>query len=104
MSFTSSQTINALTAPDTYTVASTIENLPIQRIILDITNQAIIVNLKVATSGMYGNWDSTELFLIPQFKQMNRRVVGVRFRAAIVAARIPPGALQAVVTVEAVRG
>jgi hypothetical protein len=104
VSFTGSQTINALTAPDSYTAASTIENAPIQRIILDIVNQAVIVNLKLATSGMYGNWDSTEIYLIPQFKQMNRRVVGIRFRAAVPAAQLPAGTLQAVVTVEAVRG
>lgn len=98
--------INNLTAPDTYTPASTLDGLPrISRANLDVVNAAIYWQLKqangtgLATEGTWGQ----EVFMTPGSRPLLRAgIVGIRFRAAVTAAQLPSGASQAQVTVEAV--
>ena len=103
--------INALTAPDAYTAASTIDlGRPITYIRIDVANQAIYWQPKIdlwSGTGIgrgtpSGDWDMAT-YLLPSysvFRQAN--LVGVRFQAAIPLASLPVGATQAVVTVRAV--
>jgi hypothetical protein len=97
-----SYALNAITAPDNYGPGSTIEGVPIKRINLDVANQAIYWQLKSSTAGVGGVWDATEVFMLPGSRTLLRRAVGIRIRAAIPAASLPAGAMQAVATVEAV--
>lgn len=96
------QSLNAITAPDQYTVAATIEDVPIAKMVIDVVNAAIYWQPKIAVpqGGNSGCWDGTETYLIPSSKQITRPdLIGVRVRAAIPAAQLPSGGLQAVVTV-----
>ena len=99
-----SYAINALTAPDAYSAASTIDGVPIKRVLLDVANAAIYWNLKYQVgAGQAGAFDSTEVFMLPGSRQLVRPgIVGVRFRAALPLASLAAGTQQAVVTVEAV--
>jgi hypothetical protein len=102
-----SWTINNLTAPDSYTPAATLTNLPnVTRITIDAVNQAIVWQLQQADqrSGLSteGTW-GPETFMLPGSKPLFRsNIRGFRFRAAILAAQLPAGGLQAQVTVEAI--
>lgn len=99
--------INNLTAPDSYTPASTLDGLPlISRINVDTFNQAIYWQLKQATNagnveGM-ATWQD-ETYQAPGSRALTRpNVVGFRFRAATPLAQLPAGSSQAQVTVEAI--
>lgn len=105
-----SWSINNLTAPDNYTPASTLDNLPaVSRVTLDIANGAIYYQLREIRVGGAGRTErmadtwGQETLVTPQSKPLHRRgIVGVRFRAAIAAAQLPAGQLQAQVTVQAI--
>lgn len=100
-----SYSINALTAPDSYSAASTIENVPITNIMLDVANQAIYWQLqtRVNENSSAGVWQSTETYMLPGSRiissDRNDEIVGIRFWAATPAASLPAGQTQAVVTV-----
>lgn len=117
------QSLNAVTAPDnygtyvlnpglpkagvvnTYSQVGAIEDVPIERMVLDVVNGSIYWQLKVAApiGSNTGNWESVETYLIPSSKQIIRpNIVGIRFRAAIPLLSLPAGALQAVVTVNVI--
>ena len=98
--------INALTAPDAYSAASTIDpGLRIDHFNIDVSNQPIYWQYKqttfpAATPGM-ATWGA-EVYMIPGSRSIFRGgLAGVRFRAAIPKASLPVGATQAIVTVEA---
>lgn len=95
--------LNAVTAPDNYTAAATIENVPIDSLILNVTNQAILWQLKIGTGGGSGVWDDTETLTLPGSTPISSdtpgEIVGIRFRAFTKAAQIPSGSSQAVVSV-----
>lgn len=98
--------INALTAPDAVTNASTIDpGRQIDRVIIDVANQGIYRALKEFTGNLSpaaGYWGG-EVYQAPGSRVVTRSTLcGVRFRAAIPAAQLPAGQSQAVVTVEAV--
>ncbi len=98
--------INNLTAPDAYTPGSTLDNLPaISRVNLDVVNAAIYWQLKQANGtglSTEGSWGQ-EVFMLPGSRPLLRQnIIGIRFRAAVVAAQLPSGAAQAQVTVEAI--
>lgn len=104
-SYSGSYAINGLVAPDQYTVASTIEGVPISWVVIDVSNQIIFWQLKIQIPGYggAGNWEGAEKQMIPGSKQIVRpNIVGIRFRAATPLAQIPAGSFQAIVTVEAV--
>lgn len=101
-----SYTINALTAPDSYSTASTIENVPINSIVLDVSNQGIYWQLKLSLgTGSGGVWETSETYMLPGSRPIQSdtpgEIVGIRVRAAIPAANLPAGANQAIVTVRA---
>ncbi|HET7047859.1 MAG TPA: hypothetical protein VFI54_06265 [Solirubrobacteraceae bacterium] len=99
--------LNNITAPDAYTSASTLQNLPFPgRVNLDVTNQAIYWQLQQASgpTGMNteGTWQR-EVFMGPGSRTLFRAGVrGIRVRAAVPAASLPAGATQARVTIEAI--
>jgi hypothetical protein len=94
--------INALTAPTTYSAASTLDNLPFAPSInIDVANAAIYWQVKQANSpsGLHteGTWQE-ETFMLPGSRSIYRSGLrGFRFRAASSSA-----SPQAVVTAEAV--
>lgn len=100
--------INNLTAPDAYSSASTLENLPdITAVNIDVANQAIYWQIQqvVAATGLYteATWQE-ETFMLPGSRSIYRAGIrGCRFRAAITAADLPSGSSQAQVTIEAVQ-
>lgn len=103
----SSWALNNITAPDAYTAASTLSNLPFpSRINLDVVNQGIYWQLQQAagpgglsTSGTWGQ----EVFMSPGSRSLRRSGVrGIRVRAAVPAANLPSSGLQAQVTIEAI--
>lgn len=104
----SSWALNNIPAPDNYTAASTLDQLPrLDHVNIDVVNGAIYWQLKLAdpTSGLEttGQWD-TEVFMLPGSKSLYRYgTVGIRIRAAIPAGQLPAGSTQAQVTVEAVQ-
>jgi hypothetical protein len=101
--YTGSIALNAITAPDSYTAASTIEGITIDHIVLDVANQSIFWQLQIETRGGHGNWEASEKLMLPGSKQITRKgICGIRVRARVPAAQIPAGFNQAVVTVEAV--
>lgn len=99
--------INNLTAPDAYSNASTLQNLPWPGSInIDVANSAIFwqVNQVLSRSGLNteGTWQE-ETFMLPGSRSIYRPGLrGFRFRAAIPAAQIPSTGNQAQVTAEAV--
>lgn len=99
--------LNNITAPDNYSPAATLENLPFpSRINLDVVNASIYWQLKVAAGptalNTEGTWQ-TEVFMTPGSRPLLRQYVrGIRFRAAVTAANLPTGGSQAQVTIEAV--
>lgn len=99
--------INNLTAPDTYTTASTLQNLPYPPSInIDVANSAIYwqVQQVLSRSGLNteGTWQE-ETFMFPGSRSIYRPGIrGFRFRAAIPAAQIPATGNQAQVTAEAI--
>lgn len=99
--------INNLTAPDAYTTASTLQNLPYPGSVnIDVANSAIFwqVNQVLSRSGLSteGTWQE-ETFMLPGSRSIYRPGIrGFRFRAAIPAAQLPTTATQAQVTAEAV--
>lgn len=100
--YTGSVTIS-LTAPDHYTAASTIEGVMLDRINLDVLNQAIYWQLKLGFGAGSGNWEAAEKKMTPGSRTISRPgITGIRVRAAVPAAQLPPGFPQAIVDVEAV--
>jgi hypothetical protein len=98
--------LNNVTAPDAYSAAATLDNLPFPtRLNIDVANQAIYWQLKQSTgSGLSteGTWGQ-EVYMTPGSRTLFRSGVrGVRVRAAVTAANLPAGSTQAHVTVEAV--
>src|SRR5215471_12054729 len=94
-------TINARIAPDQYSAQSTIEDVDISRINIDVYNQSIYWQLKFPP----GNWEGTEVHMGPGSHSLSRGIVrGIRFRAATPVAQIPVGQTQAIVTLEALSG
>lgn len=96
--------INALTAPDQYDAASTLDTGRfVNWFNIDVYNQAIYWSIKQAaprqTPGM-AQW-GPDIYMGPGSRTIQRvYVAGMRFRAAIKAANLPAGAAQAVVTLE----
>jgi len=99
--------INNLTAPDFYTAASTLQNLPnISSVNIDNANSAIYWQVQQVTSrsGLWteATW-SDEKYMLPGSRSIYRAGIrGFRFRAAIPIANIVPPAMQSQVTIEAV--
>jgi hypothetical protein len=98
--------LNNITAPDFYTDAATLNNLPWpQRINLDVANQAIWWQVsEVDARALYteARWTG-ETYMTPGSRTLLRAGLrGIRFRAAIPAAQIPAGTYQAQVTAEAI--
>jgi hypothetical protein len=98
--------LNNVTAPDAYTQAATLDNLPFPaKLNIDVMNQAVYWQLRQAAgTGLWseGTWGQ-EIFMIPGSRSIIRAGVrGIRIRAAVLAANLPAGQLQAQVTVEAV--
>lgn len=100
-----STTLNAIVAPDNYTSGATIENVPIQSIVLDVANGGILWQLKLGIGGVGGVWEASETYMLPGSRPIQSdtpgEIVGIRFRAAIPLASLPTGSNQAVVTVRA---
>lgn len=100
--------LNNVTAPDAYSTAATLDNLPYPSWVnLDVANQAIYWQLKQASgpTPMYteGTW-GTEVYMVPGSRTLLRQKMrGIRVRAATPAAQLPAGQAQAQVTVEAVQ-
>lgn len=98
--------INNLTAPDAYTQASTLDNLPYPAgINIDVANSAIVWQVKQVNSPSRlhteGTWQE-ETFMLPGSRSIYRSGIrGFRFRAAIPLASLPGTAAQAQVTAEA---
>jgi len=92
--------LNNITAPDQYTAGSQIVGVGAVRFNLKIANQAIYVNLGDGASGTGIQWRG-EVFYTPGFYSLDRRADAISIRAAIPAASIPVGQVQAQVTVEA---
>lgn len=100
-----SEVLNQIVAPDTYTLAASIQGTPISRILIDVANQSIFWQLMRAVGGLpVGDWEAVETAMLPGSRQITRPgIVGVRVRAKIPLAQIPAGTFQAVVTVEAIK-
>ncbi len=100
-----SYSLNAVTAPDTPDTASTIQDVPITNIMLDVANQAIYWQLQIRTnqSSSSGVWESTSTYMLPGSRiissDRNDEITGIRFWAATPAANLPTGTNQATVTV-----
>lgn len=96
-----SYALNAVTAPDAYSSAATIENVPMQSIVIDVANSSIYWQLKLGIGGSGGVWESSETYMLPGSRPLQSdtpgEIVGVRFRAAIPAAQLSGS--QAIVTV-----
>ena len=103
----SSWTLDNITAPDNYTAASTLDQLPVlDHVNIDVANGGIFWQLKLAsgpTNPEAGSWD-TEVRQNTGSRSLYRKgMVGIRIRAAVPAASLPAGAIQAQVNVEAVQ-
>lgn len=99
--------LNNITAPDNYTPAGTLDQLPIlDHVNIDVTNSAIYWSIKQTTdltTPYTGTWQP-EVFMLPGSRTIARAgIVGIRIRAAVPAAGLPTGGSQAQVTVEAVQ-
>lgn len=98
-------TLNNVTAPDNYSPASTLDNLPPCAINFQVLNQGIYMQIRQVSSPsqLYteGTWSEETLVLPSSGPIYREQVRGVRFRASIPAAQLTAGALQAQVTVEA---
>lgn len=98
--------INNMTAPDAYTAASTLDNLPYPGSVnIDVANSSIYWQVKqvLSRSGLSteGTWQE-ETFMLPGSRSIYRPGIrGFRFRAAIPAAQLPATGTQAQVTAEA---
>lgn len=98
---------NAVTAPDQYSAASTLDGGQfIKWFNLDVANQAIYWQAKqvnrIGDNPQMATWQA-EVYMTPASRTINRPgLVGARFRAAIAAASLPAGSSQAVVTLEVV--
>lgn len=99
--------INALTAPDNYTTASTIDTGGwVDHFVLDVANQAIFWQMKQINNApdkpSLSVWQN-EVQMFPGSRTISRPgLTGARFRAANTAASLPVGVAQAVVTLEVV--
>lgn len=99
--------INALTAPDAATAASTLTpGAWVDHINIDVVNQAIYWRVQEApysaAPSRAGSW-TMPVYMIPGSRTIRRaNINGVQFWAAIAAAALPAGAYQAVVTIEVV--
>jgi hypothetical protein len=98
--------INALTAPDAVGPSSTIDTgRLIDHVNVDVVNQAILWSSKESVGPadpQFAAW-GPEVYMLPGSRSIKRPgLVGFRFRAAVTAANLPAGTVQAVVTVEAV--
>lgn len=97
---------NDVVAPDAYTIAATLDGLPaVRRATIDVVNQPVFIQVKQITGSYAGaaegqaTW-GTEERLLPGSKNLARAgIVGIRWRAAIPAAQVPAGQVQAHVTV-----
>lgn len=98
--------LNNVTAPDSYTQASTVgPGGPYDHINLDVANSAIYwswFELQTDVGRASGSW-SPDVFMPPGSRTIRRPGLGgLRFRAAIAGANLPANTQQAQVTVEAV--
>jgi hypothetical protein len=97
--------LNNITAPDAYGQGSLLYCQGARRLNIDLTNAAIYYQLGAGQLGSQGGdpvWDSTEYFMTPSFRSLDRAVDAIRIRAAVLAANLPAGQAQAQVTVHAV--
>jgi hypothetical protein len=101
--------LNAITAPDAYTPASTLgpAGAFADHINLDSVNAGIYWQIcqtpNDAATPQLATWQA-EVYMLPGSRSLTRPgVTGVRVRAAIPAAQLPAGGKQAVVTVEMVQ-
>lgn len=97
---------NDVVAPDNYTIAATLDGLPaVRRATIDVVNQPVFIQIRQITGHYAGNAEGqatwgTEERLMPGSKNLARPgIVGIRWRAAILAAAVPAGQVQAHVTV-----
>lgn len=89
----------AVTAPDSYSPLVTIENIPCQRYIIDVANQAIYWQLQDSP----GVWqENAETPMFPGSRVIQEPSSGIRIRAYVPAANLPAGQIQAVVTIRAI--
>jgi hypothetical protein len=96
--------LNNITAPDAYNQASTLYCQTARRLNLDLANAAVYYQLGHGQIGSAGGdpvWDSTEYFMTPSFRALDRVVDAIRIRAAIPLAKLPAGRPQAQITVHA---
>ena len=96
-----SQSLNLVTAPDSYSPSATIEGINIDRVRLDVINNAIYWQLQKGKGGS-GVWESTETAMTPGSRVIQEPdITGIRVRARTRAAALGTSP-QAVVTVNAV--
>jgi len=104
--------LNNITAPDSYTNTSTLQNLPVlDHINIDVYNAAIYwqpkevlgaTNIGITAPDTLGTW-GTEVYMTPGSRSIIRPgLVGIRVRAAVLAANLPYGTSQAQTTIECV--
>lgn len=95
-----STAINNMVAPDAYSAAATLICPSTVRIRLFVANQGIYWEQGRTWPGGQGIfWDPPEQYLPPLGYSFSDRCEALRFRAAIPLKSLPPGSLQAVVTV-----
>lgn len=99
--------LNAINAPDAYTVQATLDGgMILDHINLDVINQGVYWQIRqipqVGFPPQSASWQP-EVFMAPGSRTIDRAgMVGVRVRAATPLASLPAGTLRSVATVEAV--
>lgn len=90
--------LNNQTAPDDYDAAAQIISPGATRLNLIVSNQAIYYQLgDTPPNGTIPTWRS-EIYCPPSYQSLDQNFDAIRVRAAIPAAQLAPGALQAQVT------
>lgn len=90
--------LNNVTAPDTYTAASTLSCAATARVRLQINNQAIYWKRGHQNAGGGGVFYEPEEFILPGLYSLEELCDVVAIRAATPLAQIPAGGTQAQVT------
>lgn len=104
-----SYSVNLVTAPDTApTPASTLDSgIFFDHFLIDVVNSWIYWQLKLVTvpgqPAQQAAWEIGSRPMLPGSRPIHRAgACGLRFWAGVLAANLPPGGLQAVVTVEGI--
>jgi len=80
---------------------STIDNVSINRIRLEVTNQAIYWQSKIPI-GTSGHWDTIEHHMLPGSRIITERMQGIRVRAGVLSANLPAGVNPAVFSLDVI--